>query len=672
MLGLVLIPMLAFPTFLGIGIALFATKFFKIGNKTHLRWVWVVVLTAVFTFGSRLPDFLQDAIDTHQSVYNIREPITLAREATVGLVGGQEKFRFRRAYFDVSGLKSSGGSPSWGRPRLREYTALDVLKRKYDIQQLQDWENLDNQGSHPSYPIVKVQLDQTPTHDLIKIEVWQAGELRAQYAQHTRVWFRDELWANANDKHTLMFLMKATVWNIVARLYETDRAKQPSQFLEEAIVLSNTEPQPPPVYQPEIEERWLAAAPSSLQSGSGKPFDLGRHCTREDFPQSLKLRSSSLHAVVDDRKIKRWLPEPKKTGFSKAEFGQSPPGFRNWGISCGKDGYLILLESKRWERIEKLYHRLVLLDKDLRPIGVLNAELADYLPTQPGRIVDFRQHGDVVTVTSLLNNKEEPKRVHETSFKHSALTAEYATLAPPRATLEEQAAIKLQEALSKQRKAERDDARRQQVERDKERRKQIERDKARRKQLNSAKNSQKPRITPGSQRASSLILNSSRAGSPMEQIRIRRAQNLEHFPKAASSWKDRYPNDIYLPARGFMALYFNTKEPGKVIYREETDRVAISYSWGNFKGIPSQDLGALWYGRLVTAEPQDYELKMKTSHSDARISVDDRVLYKPGMSLLKRVSLPAGTHTILVEFANNWHTTDFEFDIRPVERPATQ
>jgi len=653
MLGLVLLPILAFPTILGLVIALLTVRLFKLGNQSWQRWAWVLALSALFTFGSRLPDFFLDAIDTHESVYAIHEPITLEREATVGLMGGEEKFRYRRTYFDVSGLKGSAANMRWGRPGLRNYTAFDILETSYDIQGLQSEGNSDDQSKLPTYPIVKVQLDQLGAHDLVEIEVWHRGKLTAQYAQRTRVWFSDEQWANANDGHTLLFLMKSTIWNAIAGLYETKPIKQPSQFLKEALVRSNTKPRVP-VFQAEIEERWLTSAPSSLRNEAGKYFVLSRHCTHKDFPQDMRLVSFRLEATIEGRRIRRVLPEPNQTGFSKAETGMHPPGFNVAGISCGKDGYLMLLESRRWERIKKLYHQLFVLDNDFRPIGVINAELAEYLPTQNGRIMDFRQNGNVVTVTSLLDNKDEPKRIHQASYEHSLLTNEYATFATQSGTLEAQAAIEFQEAQRKQRE--------------------IERNNAWRKKNANLRKSRKAQAAARSQKESiSTPVPNRGVGSQIkargEEKRIIRVlpRKLEDFPKAMDSWKGRYPVDIYLPARGFMALYFNTNDSRNVIYREETGRVAIDYSWDNFKGIPSQEFGALWYGRLETDEPKEFEVKVKQSHSKSRVIIDDRVVYETGRRVPKRFALPAGTHTILVEFTNKWHTTDFQVDLHEVE-----
>ncbi|WP_298641574.1 hypothetical protein [uncultured Cardiobacterium sp.] len=138
---------------------------------------------------------------------------------------------------------------------------------------------------------------------------------------------------------------------------------------------------------------------------------------------------------------------------------------------------------------------------------------------------------------------------------------------------------------------------------------------------------------------------------------------LDRYPLAHSTWGDTLNPGGSVPARGYAAYYINRQQPQQIVAQENVDSIAMNYNYNEFHGIPSEQFGAYWVGRLHVPHKALYRVSGDLSWSQMRVLLDKHILIEGdrGTSL----ELDAGDYLLEVEYLNNWHTTNFQFAITP-------
>jgi hypothetical protein len=109
----------------------------------------------------------------------------------------------------------------------------------------------------------------------------------------------------------------------------------------------------------------------------------------------------------------------------------------------------------------------------------------------------------------------------------------------------------------------------------------------------------------------------------------------------------------------FSASYYND---GVFIDTETVARPAINYINSNFKNIPSDKFGATWAGdiEVLSDMPRTIDINFDVSWSDVSLTIDGSVV-EAWSNSNKSISytFSKGTHSIIVEYRNHWHTVGF-------------
>jgi hypothetical protein len=139
-----------------------------------------------------------------------------------------------------------------------------------------------------------------------------------------------------------------------------------------------------------------------------------------------------------------------------------------------------------------------------------------------------------------------------------------------------------------------------------------------------------------------------------EQINL-----LENYPKANTTWGDKFNPQKVAPKDGFKAYYFSTNDPEKVIANESVQEVRINYIHDKFHNIKSQDFGAYWLGNIYLEKKEVKRVAINQSWAKTRLIIDGHVVYEGGSNKEILLTLEPGNHLVEVEYVNNWHTTEF-------------
>jgi len=127
------------------------------------------------------------------------------------------------------------------------------------------------------------------------------------------------------------------------------------------------------------------------------------------------------------------------------------------------------------------------------------------------------------------------------------------------------------------------------------------------------------------------------------------------------------------PLNAFQAFYINTENPRQVVASEVVPRISINYPYDEFHGIPSQDFGAYWVGRLRFARDETRNIEWNLSWSKARLVIDGKLVHEGSDSNLRKPFLfTRGEHLVEVEYINNWHTTSFRVNFSDQTAPLTR
>jgi hypothetical protein len=136
--------------------------------------------------------------------------------------------------------------------------------------------------------------------------------------------------------------------------------------------------------------------------------------------------------------------------------------------------------------------------------------------------------------------------------------------------------------------------------------------------------------------------------------------------RMASSWGQKLNNLGTVPENGFRGFYFDRRSPTQLIHWEDGDAPAIKYSWSDFHNIDSPNFGAYWVGRLHFDAPATQQISVSQSRAKSRIFIDGKIVFDSSESINFTHTFSAGEHVIEVEYANNWHTTEYKVTFQDV------
>jgi len=115
----------------------------------------------------------------------------------------------------------------------------------------------------------------------------------------------------------------------------------------------------------------------------------------------------------------------------------------------------------------------------------------------------------------------------------------------------------------------------------------------------------------------------------------------------------------------FTAEYYNLTN---LVATETVPQPAINYSYAAFNGIDSNNFVAKWTGSInVVDAPVTLDISFDLSWSDVVLTIDNQQI-SAWSNTSKTISQQflVGTHSIVIDYANHWHTTDFNVSISQV------
>lgn len=143
--------------------------------------------------------------------------------------------------------------------------------------------------------------------------------------------------------------------------------------------------------------------------------------------------------------------------------------------------------------------------------------------------------------------------------------------------------------------------------------------------------------------------------------------------KDAATWRSRLVTDnSRIPMNGFQAFYFEDSTDMAGLDSERVAFPALSYAYSGPNGVAAQRFDAYWIGRFEFAADTAWRIDLSQSNSVARILIDSREIYTGEGSLSLIHAFAKGTHTIEIEYKNDWHTISFSVLFAPavVDKPA--
>lgn len=150
---------------------------------------------------------------------------------------------------------------------------------------------------------------------------------------------------------------------------------------------------------------------------------------------------------------------------------------------------------------------------------------------------------------------------------------------------------------------------------------------------------------------------------------VAKAELLKEYPQVTSTWGERLNPSGKSPLGRFSAYYLRSGEPSQLVATDTVNDVSINYAWAEFHGIKSEDFEGYWVGRFLYDVETPVYLTVDQSWSVTRVIVDRRLVYEGGSNARVPYVFSPGTHTVEVEFANNWHTTSLAVNFVEAQEP---
>ena len=337
------------PSLLNVVISRFiAKKFFRQGLKMWLMFFFVSIL---LTFGTRIPGFVDDALNASADVVEIKRSTRLGPSDILNLQLATKHVRWRADYLTASSGRGYG-SASFGGIWIRQAELTESAARHGVAV---------NTGKPvPGHPILRSSYSETSTHALVDLEVISKDQVIAEYRRRIRLNFVDEIGATGVRYHFL-HLMKNTYWNFLARVVYDPSAPNPYEFMERAIYYSSNVESSVELSSAirQIEETVIWEHPIAHKEllSKRRGFDCSNHpsATMERFYSTAHIKTKTFQKEL--RLSERVSP---KTDVGKYGFST---------IICGEDGYAALIYAADSPR------RIVLFDKNWQEQEVFEINL---------------------------------------------------------------------------------------------------------------------------------------------------------------------------------------------------------------------------------------------------------------------------------------------------------
>ncbi len=117
----------------------------------------------------------------------------------------------------------------------------------------------------------------------------------------------------------------------------------------------------------------------------------------------------------------------------------------------------------------------------------------------------------------------------------------------------------------------------------------------------------------------------------------------------------RLLGDEKLPQDKFVSVYFDKRNPKKIVHKELVDSVSLDYDYKSFKGIEPEYLGVYWGGEFNFDKSVDKRISIHTGSTVVKLSIDGKVIYKPRYKKKKEMiyHFKQGKHRIEVEYVSH-------------------
>lgn len=129
------------------------------------------------------------------------------------------------------------------------------------------------------------------------------------------------------------------------------------------------------------------------------------------------------------------------------------------------------------------------------------------------------------------------------------------------------------------------------------------------------------------------------------------------YPAVQASWGDRLNPGGKAPLGRFAAYYLRSGKPATLVATDTVGEISINYPWNEFHGIKSEEFEGYWVGRFRYEAETPVRIEIDQSWSRTRVIIDRKLVYEGGSNARVPFVFSPGTHTIEVEYKNNWHTT---------------
>ncbi|MES2931599.1 MAG: hypothetical protein V4682_02770 [Patescibacteria group bacterium] len=162
--------------------------------------------------------------------------------------------------------------------------------------------------------------------------------------------------------------------------------------------------------------------------------------------------------------------------------------------------------------------------------------------------------------------------------------------------------------------------------------------------------------------------------SKKQKATVADLKTLAEFPDAGITWKNKFALGT-IPTGSFRATYFNTTKPTSLTKQETVASIDVNFPWyydtatgsdtaySSATTIRSEDFGGYWIGKFVNEKDTEMTLNVTQSWSETRVIIDGKLAYRGGDNTSLKFMVPKGSHTMEVEYVNNWHTTGFSVSL---------
>lgn len=122
-------------------------------------------------------------------------------------------------------------------------------------------------------------------------------------------------------------------------------------------------------------------------------------------------------------------------------------------------------------------------------------------------------------------------------------------------------------------------------------------------------------------------------------------------------------------SRSLNTVYFDRNSPGRIVFQESVDNIAIKYARSDFHNINSGTFYDYWIGRLNFSKASRKQISVSQSWAKSRIIIDRETVFDPSNESGKFVhDFSSDDHVVEVEYANNWHAVEYKVTLQDVVR----